>query len=169
MWIRWFEKWIDPWSDCLWHKWWLSESTTSKRSRTDLGELPWYLSGGWNKFCELKVLNKQKAVHLVRDDALNRGYSQKDECGNAEDSIGQESCGSWVRRKISCNWVSGGWRRCHTSIRAANRYCIHANSPRLCGSRLDTTPVVSHTGHHISRIKSSFELICVLVWDLAHF
>ena len=113
MWIRWFEKWIDPWSDCLWHKWWPSESTTSKRSRTDLGELPWYLSGSWNKFCELKVLNKQKAVHLVRDDALNRGYSQKDECGNA-DSIGQESCGSWVRRKISCNWVSGGWRRCHT-------------------------------------------------------
>ena len=46
---------------------------------------------------------------------------------------------------------------------------IHANSPRLCGSLLDTTPVVSHTGHHISRIKSSFELICVLVWDLAHF
>ena len=27
---------------------------------------------------------------------------------------------------------------------------------------------VSRTGHHISRIKSSFELFCALVWDLAH-
>ena len=30
---------------------------------------------------QLKVLNKEKAVHLVRDDALNRGNSQKDEKG----------------------------------------------------------------------------------------
>ena len=28
---------------------------------------------------------------------------------------------------------------------------------------------VSRTGHHISRIKSSFELLCALVWDVAHF
>ena len=30
---------------------------------------------------QLKVLNKEKTVHLVRDDALNRGNSQKDEKG----------------------------------------------------------------------------------------
>ena len=28
---------------------------------------------------------------------------------------------------------------------------------------------LSRTGHHISRIKSSFELFCALIWDLAHF
>ena len=33
----------------------------------------------------------------------------------------------------------------------------------------DTNLPVSRTGHHISRIKSSFELFCALVWDLAHF
>ena len=35
---------------------------------------------------QLKVLNEEKAVHRVRDDALNRGNSQKDEHGNAKDS-----------------------------------------------------------------------------------
>ena len=34
---------------------------------------------------QLKVLNKEMAVHLVRD-ALKRGTSQKDEHGNAKDS-----------------------------------------------------------------------------------
>ena len=34
----------------------------------------------------LKVLNEEKAVHLVRDNALNRGNSPKDEHGNAKDS-----------------------------------------------------------------------------------
>ena len=35
---------------------------------------------------QLKVLNEEKTVHVVRDDALNRGDSQKDERGNAKDS-----------------------------------------------------------------------------------
>ena len=40
--------------------------------------------------------------------------------------------------------------------------CICANSPVLSGSLPDTTPdlLVSCTGHHISRMKSSFELFC---------
>ena len=33
----------------------------------------------------------------------------------------------------------------------------------------DTDLPLSRTGHHISRIKSSFKLFCALVWDLAHF
>ena len=33
----------------------------------------------------------------------------------------------------------------------------------------DTNLPVSRTGRFISRIKSSFELFCVLVWNLAHF
>ena len=41
---------------------------------------------------------------------------------------------------------------------------IHANSPGLSGSLL-----LSRTGHQISRMKSSFELFCALVCDLAHF
>ena len=40
--------------------------------------------------------------------------------------------------------------------------CIHANSPRY-GTNLG----LSHTGHHIPHIKSSFELFCALVCDLA--
>ena len=35
--------------------------------------------------------------------------------------------------------------------------------------RYDTNLPVSRTGHHISRIKSSLEFFCALVWDLAHF
>ena len=35
--------------------------------------------------------------------------------------------------------------------------------------RYDANLPVSRTGHHISRIKSSFEFFCALVWDLAHF
>ena len=42
---------------------------------------------------QLKGLNEEKAVHVVRDDALNRGYSQNDERGNAKDSkAGMISC-----------------------------------------------------------------------------
>ena len=42
---------------------------------------------------QLKVLNEEKAVHVVRDDALNRGYSQNDERGNAKGSkAGMISC-----------------------------------------------------------------------------
>ena len=33
----------------------------------------------------------------------------------------------------------------------------------------DTNLPVSRTGRFISRIKSSFELFCALVWNLAHF
>ena len=40
-------------------------------------------------------------------------------------------------------------------------HCIHANSPGLSRSLPDTAL--------ISRTKSSFELSCALVWDLAHF
>ena len=42
--------------------------------------------------------------------------------------IGQEWCDSWVQRKILRDWVSGGWRRCHTSIRAANRHWPSVNT-----------------------------------------
>ena len=35
--------------------------------------------------------------------------------------------------------------------------------------RYDINLPVSRTGHHISRIKSSFEFFYALVWDLAHF
>ena len=45
-------------------------------------------------------------------------------------------------------------------------------SDNLSGSlanEYDTNLPVSGTGHHISRIKSSFELFCALVWDLAYF
>ena len=47
----------------------------------------------------------------------------------------------------------------------------NANSPGLSreSPEYDTNLPVSRTGHHISRIKSSFELSCVLVWDLAYF
>ena len=44
---------------------------------------------------QFKVLNEEKAVHLVRDNALkfNRGNSQKNEHGNAKDSkAGMISC-----------------------------------------------------------------------------
>ena len=42
---------------------------------------------------QLKVLNEEKTVHVVREDALNRGDSQKDERGNAKDSkAGMISC-----------------------------------------------------------------------------
>ena len=45
-----------------------------------------------------------------------------------------------------------------------NLIYIHANSPRY-----DTNLPVSRMGHHISQIKSSFELFCALVWNVAHF
>ena len=47
----------------------------------------------------------------------------------------------------------------------------NANSPGLSreSPEYDTNLPVSRTGHHISRIKSSLELSCVLVWDLAYF
>ena len=41
---------------------------------------------------------------------------------------------------------------------------MYANSPRH-----DTDLLLSHTGHQICRIKSSFALFCALVWHLAHF
>ena len=41
---------------------------------------------------------------------------------------------------------------------------IHANSPGY-----GTDLPLSSTGHHISQIKSSSELFCALVWDLARF
>ena len=40
---------------------------------------------------------------------------------------------------------------------------------RLNSPRYDTNLPVSHMGHHISQIKSSFELFCALVWNVAHF
>ena len=33
----------------------------------------------------------------------------------------------------------------------------------------DSNLPVSHMGRFISRIKSSFELFCAIVWNLAHF
>ena len=55
-------------------------------------------------------------------------------------------------------------------------YCIHAKSPGLSGSLSDTAPTVygtdlplSRTGHQVSRMKSSLDLFCALVWDAAHF
>ena len=35
--------------------------------------------------------------------------------------------------------------------------------------RYSTSPSVSRIGHRISCIKSTFELSCALVWNLAHF
>ena len=35
---------------------------------------------------QFKVLHGEKAVHVVRDDTLNRGYSQNDARGIAKDS-----------------------------------------------------------------------------------
>ena len=35
--------------------------------------------------------------------------------------------------------------------------------------RYSTSPPVSRIGHRISCIKSTFELFCPLVWNLAHF
>ena len=35
--------------------------------------------------------------------------------------------------------------------------------------RYSTSPPVSHIGHRISCIKSTFEFFCALVWNLAHF
>ena len=32
-----------------------------------------------------------------------------------------------------------------------------------------TNLLVSHMGHQISRIKSSYELFCALIWNLSHF
>ena len=40
---------------------------------------------------------------------------------------------------------------------------IHAKSP-VCGTNL----LLSRTGHQTSQIKSSFDLFCALVWDLAY-
>ena len=45
-----------------------------------------------------------------------------------------------------------------------NSITIHANSPEY-----GTDLLLSRTGHHISRIKSSLELVCALAWDLVHF
>ena len=42
--------------------------------------------------------------------------------------------------------------------------CTHANSPGY-----GTDLLFSRTGHPISQIKSSFDLFCSLVWDVAHF
>ena len=33
----------------------------------------------------------------------------------------------------------------------------------------DNNLPVSRTGHQISRIKSSYELFCALIWNLSHF
>ena len=42
---------------------------------------------------------------------------------------------------------------------------IIRESPGYGGADL----LVSRTGHQIFRIKSSFDLFCALVWDVAHF
>ena len=49
-------------------------------------------------------------------------------------------------------------------------HSIHANPPGLSGSLPDTTPISRSPVRVtiISRIKSSFELFCALVRDLAH-
>ena len=77
--------------------------------------------------------------------------------------------------ELLCEWNPMVWLF-KWAIWSAIRTYIHANSPVLSGSLPDTTPIsqspslpVSHTDHHMSRIKSSFELFCALVWDLAHF
>ena len=41
---------------------------------------------------------------------------------------------------------------------------MHANSPGY-----DNNLPVSRIGHQISRIKSSYELFCALIWNLSHF
>ena len=46
---------------------------TSKRSRTDLGGLPCICRAAEISSAQLKVLNEEKEVHVVRDDGLNRG------------------------------------------------------------------------------------------------
>ena len=51
-------------------------------------------------------------------------------------------------------------------------FCIHTcQLSRIIreSPTYDTNLPVSRTGHHISRIKSSLEFFCALVWDLAHF
>ena len=77
--------------------------------------------------------------------------------------------------ELLCEW-NPMLRLFKWAIWGAIRTYIRANSPVLSGSLLDTTPIsqspslpVSHTDHHMSRIKSSFEFFCALVWDLAHF
>ena len=49
--------------------------------------------------------------------------------------------------------------------------CCHKFSHTCQLSWIDyyTNLQVSRTGHHISRINSSFELFCALVWDVTHF
>ena len=41
---------------------------------------------------------------------------------------------------------------------------IYGKSPRY-----STSLLVCHTGHQISHIKTTLELLCALVWNLAHF
>ena len=50
--------------------------------------------------------------------------------------------------------------------------CLHTCQPSRImreSPEYDTNLPVSRTGRFISRIKSSFELFCALVWNLAHF
>ena len=67
--------------------------------------------------------------------------------------------------KASRDWI-------YRFISDPSPFCIHTRQlSRIIreSHTYDTNLPVSRTGHHISRIKSSLEFFCALVWDLAHF
>ena len=74
---------------------------------------------------QLKVLNEEKAVHVVRDDALNRGYSPTNERGNAKDSkagmISSQFCG-YRHKRGRCPAYGKTCNACHKPNHFANVY-----------------------------------------------
>ena len=79
---------------------------------------------------------------------------------------------SWHRRLVRGLRCVRSWVRSpvtpHPSV-STFLFCIHANSPGLFGSFPNwygTDLSLSCTGHHISRIKSSFELLCALLFEI---
>ena len=71
-------------------------------------------------------------------------------------------CFSWSKR-VKQKWICTiQWQ--FTKLKTLSTFFKHVKSP---GYGIDLP--LSRTGHHISQIKSSFELFCALVWNLEHF
>ena len=75
---------------------------------------------------------------------------------------------SFIISFIHFLFVNPNWQFYFLTVHKWQRlvYCstIHANSPGY-----DNNLPVSHTGHQISGIKSSYEPFCALIWNLSHF
>ena len=110
---------------------------------------------------QLKVLNEEKTVHVVTDDALNRGDSHKDERGNAKDSkAGMNLCQfcGYRHKRGRCPAYGKTCNACHKPNHFAS-VCQYASSEGLGACLLQGNQPVAYASRVLNNAERNYAQI----------